>query len=108
MAMMHGAHITRQIHPCQQRTVAEASPHSSPGHGGSSSSCRPGRWSSRSQDVVFGRVLGPLPVRQTRADGAPQLPVDVDDAQLVTPYDGRHIPMEVVLLGVAADVAQGV
>ena len=58
------------------------------------------------QDMVFGRILGPLPVRQMGVDGAPQLPADVDDVQLVTPYDGHHQPMEVVLLGVGAIVVR--
>ena len=58
--------------------------------------------------MVFGHVPGPLPVRQIRADGVAQLPINVDDAQLVTTYDGRHLPMEAVLLGVGADVVRGV
>ena len=31
------------------------------------------------QDMVLGGVLGPLPIRQTRADRAAHLPIDVDD-----------------------------
>ena len=59
------------------------------------------------QDMVLGRVPGPLPVRLTRADGALQLPMSVDDVQSVTLWEGCHVPMGAVIIGVGGDIAQG-
>ena len=59
------------------------------------------------QDVVLGYVPCPLPVCPTGTDGAPQLPVPVDDAQSVTLWEGHHVPTGMVVVGVGGDIARG-
>ena len=59
------------------------------------------------QDMVLGRVPSPLPVRPTRADGALQLPMSVDDVQSVTLWEGCHVPTGAVIVEVGGDVARG-